>query len=108
MVVDPVPGERARPDELMVRRAVGVDRQRKRRPRSRRVDPKKRLPSHPPRRGDPGAPAYGLDEANRVALHLRIGPQDVEGDAGHDHVLRTDAESRRTDETVALVAPARG
>jgi len=72
------------------------------------VDPKERLSFHPPWRGEPGAPAYGLHEANTVVPHLGIGPQDLEGNAWHDHVLRPEAERRRTDETVALLAPARG
>src|SRR4029453_4523247 len=72
VVVDPVPRERARPDELMLRRAVRADRECERRPGGRRLDADERPPAHPPRRGEPGTAAPSLDEADGVVLPLRV------------------------------------
>src|SRR5207237_9570962 len=103
-VVDPVTGERARSHELVIRGAVGADRQRERRPRGRGMNPEERFPLDSPWGREAGTAADRLKEPNRVAVDFGLGSADAEGDPRDDQILHPEAKGRRPDEPVPLLA----
>jgi len=84
--------------------AVGVDRQRERRPRRRRGDLEVWLPFDAARRGRPGAPTRGLLEANPVRSDLRLRLQRRVRDRRDRELARAELHPRDSDVPAAEVA----
>jgi hypothetical protein len=67
------------------------------------VDPEQRPALDAPRRREARAAADRLHEPGALGGDLRLGPQNLEPDAGNDDRLRTELERRRAHEAAAAV-----
>ena len=103
VVVDPVPGERARPRQVEARRAVDADRHAERRPDRRALELHERWVADAPRGRDRRAPARGLHEADRRRRDVRVALELGEAD-GLERRLLAEAHCRRPHHRAAGVA----
>ena len=83
VVVDPMPRERARADELVLDAAVRVEGEAERRPRRRRVDAEPRPAFDRPGRREPCASADRLHEPGSVPRDLGLVAKHLERHARH-------------------------
>ena len=67
------------------------------------MDTHERAALDPPRGGEAGAAADGLDEANFAFAYFGVGLQGLEGDTLEDEILRAELEGGRADVARALV-----
>ena len=102
VVVDPVPWERARADDLVEGRSVRSDRQREGGPGGRGLDAEERPAADPPRGREARPPSDRLDEAHGVRARF-VGLEHVERDAWNGD-LQAHAERRRPNEAATRVA----
>src|SRR5437773_9509523 len=101
-----MPGKGTRPDQLVARRAVGVDREGEGRPGDRRPELHERLVADRAWRREAHPPADGLDEANRGrpddGLRADVGQMD-----GREPERRAaDSDRRGTDMPLAAMTVA--
>ena len=103
VVVDPVAGERARSRHVARRCAVGVDGERKRRPRQRGGHLDKRRPVDLSRCRDPRATAGSLREANPPVAHFRSRAPIGKRNGSEGHAATAEPERRGTDVSAAIL-----
>ena len=99
LVVDPVARERARSGQLVLGRAVGLDRERERRPGDRRADPHERLAAHASWRRGARASARRLLEAHPAVTDLGLALDRRQRDGGDAQLLRADLDPRHAEVT---------
>src|SRR5207244_3882267 len=103
IVVDPVPGERARAGQVEARCAVDADIEAERRPHGRALQLHERGMADAPRGGDGRAPSRRLHEADRGRRDFRIALELGEADRLERRLL-AEAHGRRAHHRAAGVA----